>query len=198
MNDHKRMDSWTERKMQFDVLPTSALLHNVWFISWRERERESSYKHLYHLLICEHRWWRHQPYQPMRWWLWFGDMSLVLELAGLRQEWREHCWMLLLIEKGATCQSLNGRWDRMRCSRTGEHQPAGSVADTARFFTSWIRRCSVHGIGSVWGRKGTEMFQALAAVALQARKHIYHQKPHETYSPASFYHTTSEERFWRC
>ena len=46
-------------------------------------------------------------------WPWFGDMSLVLELAGHHQVARA----LLNVaadRKGATCLSLDGRWDEMQ------------------------------------------------------------------------------------
>ena len=112
-------------------------------------------------------------------WPWFGDMSLVLELAGHHQVARA-----LLI--GKVLPVCHWTADEMRCSRTGGHQPAGSVADTARF--SHHRSCM--GSDRPGQKEGTEMFR-LWLVALQARKHIYQQKnlmSHETYAPASFSH----------
>lgn len=70
---------------------------------------------------------------------------------------------------------------------SGEHQPAGSVAETESFFTSYsqIRRCSVHGISP--GMKRHWNVQALACCSAGTQEYIP-AEPHEPYSPAFLSH----------
>ena len=109
-------------------------IHDVktWTNTSMDRKKDASWHTTYICIMCDCISWRCQTnisnifwfgtihsfivtnrIKVINRWPWFGDMSLVLELAGHHQVARA----LLNVaadRKGATCLSLDGRWDEMQ------------------------------------------------------------------------------------